>query len=290
MDLVAGVRKEGSRGGRDAFKWTDVKDSAHRENYLGHSVMAPVGRWQTGRDLSWYTKHDDGDDDAATEEEKANAARNARDEEIRQIKEAEQEALAKALGLPVALKSGGVGANANLIPLGGGEEVEKVVMDNAADDGDEQGARGIGFGGYGGGPTGAAGQDGGERLEGVGVYERREEKAARRGGSDRRRERSRDRGKERERDRRSRRHDDHDRDQKRDQDRERDRHDRRRHRSRSQDRERHRRKRSASRSRDVRQPDERDRDYRRRDRSRSPYERRRDHRRQGKHDDRDRKR
>ena len=40
MDLVAGVRKEGSRGGRDSFKWEDVKDDQHRENYLGHSLMA----------------------------------------------------------------------------------------------------------------------------------------------------------------------------------------------------------------------------------------------------------
>lgn len=27
-------------GGRDAFKWEDVKDDQHRENYLGHSLMA----------------------------------------------------------------------------------------------------------------------------------------------------------------------------------------------------------------------------------------------------------
>lgn len=40
MDLVQTIRKEGSRGGRDAFKWEDVKSSSHRENYLGHSVMA----------------------------------------------------------------------------------------------------------------------------------------------------------------------------------------------------------------------------------------------------------
>lgn len=40
MDLVAGVRKEGSRGGRGEFKWDDVKENQHRENYLGHSLMA----------------------------------------------------------------------------------------------------------------------------------------------------------------------------------------------------------------------------------------------------------
>ena len=29
-----------SRGGRGDFKWEDVKDDQHRENYLGHSLMA----------------------------------------------------------------------------------------------------------------------------------------------------------------------------------------------------------------------------------------------------------
>uniref|UniRef100_A0A453RRT9 Multiple myeloma tumor-associated protein 2-like N-terminal domain-containing protein n=1 Tax=Aegilops tauschii subsp. strangulata TaxID=200361 RepID=A0A453RRT9_AEGTS len=39
----------GVRGGRDQFKWDDVKVDKHRENYLGHSVKAPVGRWQKGK-------------------------------------------------------------------------------------------------------------------------------------------------------------------------------------------------------------------------------------------------
>lgn len=30
------------------FKWDDVKADKHRENYLGHSIKAPVGRWQKG--------------------------------------------------------------------------------------------------------------------------------------------------------------------------------------------------------------------------------------------------
>lgn len=31
------------------FTWDDVKVDKHRENYLGHSIKAPVGRWQKGK-------------------------------------------------------------------------------------------------------------------------------------------------------------------------------------------------------------------------------------------------
>ncbi|RUO97646.1 kinase phosphorylation protein-domain-containing protein [Jimgerdemannia flammicorona] len=44
----------GVRGGQDQFSWEKVKDDKDRENYLGHSVMAPVGRWQKG---AWFSDY-----------------------------------------------------------------------------------------------------------------------------------------------------------------------------------------------------------------------------------------
>ena len=88
-------------GGRAEFKWTDVQADQHRENYLGHSVMAPVGRWQKGKDLQWYSRNDDStsdQNDGLTEEERA---RKERQQEIDRVKLAEREAMNKALGYEI---------------------------------------------------------------------------------------------------------------------------------------------------------------------------------------------
>jgi len=76
----------GVRGGQDQFDWEDVKVDKHRESYLGHSVMAPVGRWQKGKDLHWYTKS--GKTDSAMSKQQEKDA----------VKKMEAEALAIALG------------------------------------------------------------------------------------------------------------------------------------------------------------------------------------------------
>ncbi|KAM9845061.1 multiple myeloma tumor-associated protein 2 [Aulostomus maculatus] len=84
--MFGSSRSGGVRGGQDHFNWDDVKVDKHRENYLGNSLMAPVGRWQKGKDLTWYSK-----------DKKGNAPL-TKEEELAAVKAAEHEALMAALG------------------------------------------------------------------------------------------------------------------------------------------------------------------------------------------------
>ena len=149
-----------------------------------------MGRWQKNKDLSWYAKGDSSQ--AATD------AANARKEEIRRIKEAEQDALSEALGFPVQPRL-------RDSQLAEQKEVDKALKDTA--EGDEEGGKGVGFGSY----AGANGQpsDAGEVMQGHGGdvgglegghlkaekrrYQRRRSRSPRRRDKSSRRSRSRDR-------------------------------------------------------------------------------------------------
>ena len=69
---------------------------AYRESYLGHSQFAPVGRWQKGKDILWYTKkHGESKEHITTQT--VNPGELARRAEIAAIKAQEEELLNQVL-------------------------------------------------------------------------------------------------------------------------------------------------------------------------------------------------
>jgi hypothetical protein len=207
--------------------------------------MAPVGRWQQGRDLNWYAKGDDGS-------KEAEAARIR--EEKRKLKEAEEDAMLAAMGLPVPVRN-----NANLTPLGekAHEADVKGALDEKAKGGDDE-----------------AKVERGEKKE------KKEKLRGHRDDDGERRRRHRSRSRSRDRERRHRHH--RDRSRSRDRRRHDGRDDRRRHRSLSREHRRREERPERRRDRDLedKRPtsDSREPRRRRETRSRSPYrsERRRD--------------
>jgi len=70
-----------------------------RENYLGHSLLAPVGRWQMGKDLTWYAKQKAPPGAAGTAAGAASAQQTALELERAAIKAEEEERRLEALGI-----------------------------------------------------------------------------------------------------------------------------------------------------------------------------------------------
>lgn len=99
--------REGVRGGRAAFSWEEVKSDKQRDHYLGHSIMAPIQRLGQRNDVLWYSrdKQNSGEnnEEEATNDEERHRRKKA--EERMKIKEAEERALAEALGVPYVPKN-----------------------------------------------------------------------------------------------------------------------------------------------------------------------------------------
>ncbi|OWT41993.1 hypothetical protein C362_00361 [Cryptococcus neoformans Bt1] len=118
--MYDGPTRGGTRGGQGDFRWSAVANDKHRENYLGHSINAPVGRWSKHKDIHWYNREVSEDDTAKAARERA--------EEVQRIKQQEEDALAAALGYAVPKRdTDGEGTGANDIPVKKSEKDDEIA-------------------------------------------------------------------------------------------------------------------------------------------------------------------
>lgn len=116
---------------------------------LTNLLPTAVGRWQKGKDLTWYAK---GDSDTALTPEQQRLA------EIKRIKEVEQDALSEALGFKVVRR------HTDAVDQ---DEVRRAIKesgvgDEPVGDGDKEESQGVGFGKGGRGAGGQLGKEDGK--------------------------------------------------------------------------------------------------------------------------------
>lgn len=143
------------RGGADQFRWSDVAASKDRESYLGHSLLAPVGRWQLNKDLTWYAK------------KKGTAGAQAEAEEIARekatIRQAEEDRRLEALGLKKKVVPA-LGSGAVELDAADQKQLFGTVKTEGSHDADRVG--GLGFASSGGNAPTATADGGMELLKG----------------------------------------------------------------------------------------------------------------------------
>ncbi|KAJ3113225.1 hypothetical protein HK100_002056 [Physocladia obscura] len=138
--MFNGPIRAGNRGGNGLFRWDNIKDDKHRENYLGHSINAPVGRWQKGKDLGWYGK------ETKETNEAKEATSHANNQEVLRLKQLEADAMAAALGLKAKRSSKSNVSQQEIVRLLKLDKESTDEVNNAFDPDSIAAQKGLGFG------------------------------------------------------------------------------------------------------------------------------------------------
>ena len=135
MSLYNGPARGGTRGGKDQFSWEGVKADKDREFYLGHSVKATTGRWQKHKDVFWYTREKGDSSDPVAEE-------------LRRVKEREEDLMLEALGMKPPERRGSGGNRLTA------QDLQQITQQaEGENDPNEDRVKGLGYN-----PTGVVGQ------------------------------------------------------------------------------------------------------------------------------------